>query len=372
MHDTQFLDFDEAVRFLKTNPSTLYKWLQSGKVPGHKLGRQWRFLRDELEKHISGGRTAANAEIEKEISNLVESLSGQKRHRVPALPVEFIKTLIWRVYDSGFYGVLHFRPDADGYQIICRNHEETKPLANISSALFRAIDMEVMRTFQPGATEESRRIFLSREKSECAQAVYQKVNTIMGIYATYKIFPAQERLVAKLEDICSSADARKKMQELAERRQGIIVITGPSGAGKTTTAYALLRHIANQGKIIFTLEDNALSPIAGVNHVELTSMSIAAFEREAAQVNAIGADVTAYLLDPFPGPETALYAAAAANAQKGHLVIVQSTAPSPEVALESLCKNLPSGLKHLVVGVIFQTLVAQDKGWVPSYAFLDV
>ncbi|NUN05819.1 MAG: helix-turn-helix domain-containing protein [Bdellovibrio sp.] len=49
----EYLDFDQAVAFLKTTPSTLYKWLQAGKVPGYKLGRQWRFLKGELEFHVS-------------------------------------------------------------------------------------------------------------------------------------------------------------------------------------------------------------------------------------------------------------------------------------------------------------------------------
>ncbi|MBC7370981.1 MAG: helix-turn-helix domain-containing protein, partial [Bdellovibrionaceae bacterium] len=52
MDNHDYLDFDEAVGYLKTTSSTLYKWLQNGKVPGHKLGRQWRFSKDELELHV--------------------------------------------------------------------------------------------------------------------------------------------------------------------------------------------------------------------------------------------------------------------------------------------------------------------------------
>ena len=54
MENTEYLDFDQTVQLLKTTPSTLYKWLQAGKIPGHKLGRQWRFSKDELESYISG------------------------------------------------------------------------------------------------------------------------------------------------------------------------------------------------------------------------------------------------------------------------------------------------------------------------------
>ena len=51
-----YMTLDEAVEFLSTPRSTMYRWLREGKVPGHKLGRQWRFLRTELEDFRSGDR----------------------------------------------------------------------------------------------------------------------------------------------------------------------------------------------------------------------------------------------------------------------------------------------------------------------------
>ena len=63
MDNNEYLDFDQAVCFLKTTPSTLYKWLQAGKIPGHKLGRQWRFLKDELDIHVSGKGSKINVQL---------------------------------------------------------------------------------------------------------------------------------------------------------------------------------------------------------------------------------------------------------------------------------------------------------------------
>ena len=73
MNNDEYLDFDQAVSFLKTTPSTLYKWLQSGKIPGHKLGRQWRFLKAELDTHVSGHGSKNN--IQKDFLNLTELLT---------------------------------------------------------------------------------------------------------------------------------------------------------------------------------------------------------------------------------------------------------------------------------------------------------
>ena len=75
MNNSEYLDFDGAVQLLKTTPSTLYKWLQAGKIPGHKLGRQWRFLKDELEIHVSG--RGSRIHVQTDFLNLAELLSNR-------------------------------------------------------------------------------------------------------------------------------------------------------------------------------------------------------------------------------------------------------------------------------------------------------
>jgi type II secretory ATPase GspE/PulE/Tfp pilus assembly ATPase PilB-like protein/DNA-binding NarL/FixJ family response regulator len=47
----------------------------------------------------------------------------------------------------------------------------------------------------------------------------------------------------------------KRIARMAEKPQGIILATGPTGSGKTTTLYSLLQHSASPGKNYITLED---------------------------------------------------------------------------------------------------------------------
>jgi len=60
--DDNVLTLDEAVSFLKVSKSTLYKLLESGRIPARKLGRRWRFSRSDLEQWLRSSDTGGNGD----------------------------------------------------------------------------------------------------------------------------------------------------------------------------------------------------------------------------------------------------------------------------------------------------------------------
>ena len=50
--DDEMLTIEQLAAFLKLKPQTIYKWAQSGKLPGAKFGKEWRFRRSAIEKWI--------------------------------------------------------------------------------------------------------------------------------------------------------------------------------------------------------------------------------------------------------------------------------------------------------------------------------
>ena len=50
--DDEMLTIDEVAKYLKLKPQTIYKWAQSGKIPGAKFGKEWRFRRSLIEEWI--------------------------------------------------------------------------------------------------------------------------------------------------------------------------------------------------------------------------------------------------------------------------------------------------------------------------------
>lgn len=50
-----WLDLDGLEEYLKIPKSTLYRMVQQGRLPGHKIGRTWRFDRDAIDNWIKAG-----------------------------------------------------------------------------------------------------------------------------------------------------------------------------------------------------------------------------------------------------------------------------------------------------------------------------
>jgi excisionase family DNA binding protein len=53
---TAWLDLDDLEDYLKIPKSTLYKLAREGRLPGHKIGRAWRFHQNEVDEWIKSGR----------------------------------------------------------------------------------------------------------------------------------------------------------------------------------------------------------------------------------------------------------------------------------------------------------------------------
>ncbi|WP_230204315.1 helix-turn-helix domain-containing protein [Olavius algarvensis spirochete endosymbiont] len=57
--ETKWLIVIEAAQYLKMGRSTVYKLAQEGKLPTHKVGRQWRFDAKEPDKWLKSGKLAS-------------------------------------------------------------------------------------------------------------------------------------------------------------------------------------------------------------------------------------------------------------------------------------------------------------------------
>jgi general secretion pathway protein E/type IV pilus assembly protein PilB len=109
----------------------------------------------------------------------------------------------------------------------------------------------------------------------------------------------------------------EQFKGLIDRPHGIILVTGPTGAGKTTTLYAALNAIVGPGIKVLTVEDPVEYHLAGVNQIPVNHQVGMTFERGLRAILRHDPDVV--MIGEIRDLETAR--AATQAALTGHLVL---------------------------------------------------
>ena len=92
--------------------------------------------------------------------------------------------------------------------------------------------------------------------------------TIHGENIVLRILDRQKGLVP-LESLGLTEAQGNQLKLMIARPEGIILVTGPTGSGKTTTLYSILNHINSEGVNIMTLEDPVEYPMMMVRQTSL-------------------------------------------------------------------------------------------------------
>jgi general secretion pathway protein E len=98
-----------------------------------------------------------------------------------------------------------------------------------------------------------------------------RVSTAPTIYGESVVLRllAQETGDYQLDLLGMNPDQLAVVSDLIERPFGIILVTGPTGSGKTTTLYAVLKKINSSTKKIITVEDPVEYQIDGINQIQV-------------------------------------------------------------------------------------------------------
>ncbi|MBI4387931.1 MAG: Flp pilus assembly complex ATPase component TadA [Candidatus Omnitrophica bacterium] len=72
-----------------------------------------------------------------------------------------------------------------------------------------------------------------------------------------------------LEHLGFSAEELKQIKEVSLKPNGMILVTGPTGSGKTTTLYSMLKYLDSPEKNITTVEDPVEYQVEGINQVNI-------------------------------------------------------------------------------------------------------
>lgn len=57
--DDKWISLEEAAEYLGVKPITIRDWIKKGNgIPAHKIGKQWKFKRSELDTWVKSGKSA--------------------------------------------------------------------------------------------------------------------------------------------------------------------------------------------------------------------------------------------------------------------------------------------------------------------------
>jgi general secretion pathway protein E len=94
------------------------------------------------------------------------------------------------------------------------------------------------------------------------------IPTTFGERAVLRLLDRKQGLIGLWEVGLDREDA-ERLEELLTRTNGIILVTGPTGSGKTTTLYAALNKVHTEEKNIITVEDPVEYQLRGVGQIHV-------------------------------------------------------------------------------------------------------
>ena len=160
------------------------------------------------------------------------------------------------------------------------------------------------------------------------------------------------RTVLSLDALGFSDEETASIEQLLEFRDGIILVTGPTGSGKTTTLYSAIRHIQSEGVNIVTVEDPVEYRLPGIVQVQVHEKAGLTFA--AALRSILRQDPDVVLVGEIRDLETAEIAVQASLT--GHLVL--STLHTNDAA-NAVTRLADIGVQGFKIGSSLRGVVAQ-------------
>src|SRR5687767_1640957 len=181
-----------------------------------------------------------------------------------------------------------------------------------------------------------------------------RVATLPTVYGEKIVMRVLDKgtAVLDLEDLGFLPDTLKRYETMFHKPYGTILVTGPTGSGKSTTLYSTLNQLNDPGKNIITVEDPVEYRLAGINQVQIHPKAGLTFA--AALRTILRADPDIVLVGEIRDRETATIAMEAALT--GHLVL--STLHTNDAA-STPTRLIEMGLEPYLVSSAVDCVVAQ-------------
>ncbi|MCA9778127.1 MAG: Flp pilus assembly complex ATPase component TadA, partial [Candidatus Eremiobacteraeota bacterium] len=276
------LTIQEAADYLTTSRPTLYRWLREGKVKAMKVGRQWRFKKEELQQFLEGRGTVVDLPVD--LSPFLQALRGHLTD--PSLsheePLEeaftlMVELLVQREADSLHLGAYH---TADTTRTIACLRTRADGLLRLESELDR-------RLLGPLVDAWKRKAGCSPQETSLPQDGRILIETDTGGVVTRLIdlrvsfLPSMlgETMTARwvnqgsgrasLDDFPLLDSDRTRLRKALLERSRLLIVSGPPGSSVESLIGAGLTEITGPEKRTITVEGPAWQIIPWASSLSL-------------------------------------------------------------------------------------------------------
>jgi type IV pilus assembly protein PilB len=276
------------------------------------------------------------------------------REMVDEAPIiKLANYIISKAYQKGASDI-HIEPEEDKIRVRFRidgvlEKEMTAPKSSHRALISRIkiianLDITEHRVPQDGRIK----MFFKGEKLDMRVST---LPTIKGEKVVIRLL-AQNTNLLDLDNLGLSDYNRKKFGELIKKPNGVILLTGPTGSGKSTTLFAALNELNSPQINMVTIEDPVEYQIAGINQVQAKEKAGLTFAKTLRSI--LRQDPDIIMIGEMRDQETAEIAVR--SALTGHLVF--STLHTND-AVSSITRLIDMGLAPYLVAASLNGVVAQ-------------
>jgi type IV pilus assembly protein PilB len=268
--------------------------------------------------------------------------------------VKFINKVLLDAIKSGASDI-HFEPYEKAYRVRLRTdgilHEVAKPPVNLATRMAARLKVMSQMDISERRIPQDGRIKLKITKT---RAIDFRVNTLPTLFGEKIVLRILDPSSAKLGiDALGYEDNQKELyMEALHQPQGMILVTGPTGSGKTVSLYTGLNILNTTERNISTAEDPVEINLEGINQVQVNPKVGLTFAE--ALRSFLRQDPDIVMVGEIRDLETAEIGIKAA--QTGHLVLSTLHTNS---APETLTRLLNMGVPAFNVATTVSLIIAQ-------------
>jgi general secretion pathway protein E len=252
---------------------------------------------------------------------------------------------------------IHFEPFEDQFRVRYRIdgvlHDVESPPKRLQAAIVSRVKIMAKLNIAERRLPQDGRIML-RVKGKEIDFRVSSVPTIYGESIVLRILD-KSSIVLDIERLGFPGDTLIGFNDLIQRPHGIILVTGPTGSGKTTTLYCALGKMNSPEKKIITVEDPVEYQLKGINQIQVKPSIGLTFANALRSI--VRQDPDVILIGEIRDAETAEIAIH--SALTGHLVLsTLHTNDAPSAITRLVDMGMEDFLlSSTIIGILAQRLV---------------